>query len=60
MFEFTDVGRHRLESYLEDLGALLGNRRRRASFATYALGLLSEGERKSVEPIAARPLCQRS
>jgi len=33
---------------------LLGDRRRRASFATYALGLLSEGERKSVEPIAAR------
>lgn len=54
MFEFTDVGRHRLESYLEDLGMLLGNRRRRGSFATYALGLLSEGERKSVEPIAAR------
>ncbi|WNG57525.1 transposase [Archangium gephyra] len=25
-----------------------------ATFATYALGLLSEGERKSVEPIAAR------
>jgi SRSO17 transposase len=54
MFEFTDVGRHRLESFLEDLGMLLGNRPRRASFAAYALGLLSEGERKSVEPIAAR------
>ena len=54
MHTFTDAGEARLESYLDDLGALLGDKRRRASFATYALGLLGEGERKSVEPIAAR------
>ncbi len=50
----TDAGKARLEAYLEDIGDLLGDARRRSSFATYALGLLSDGERKSVEPIAAR------
>lgn len=50
----TDAGEARLESFLDDLGSLLGDKRRKASFATYALGLLGEGERKSVEPIAAR------
>lgn len=54
MYTLTDAGEARLESYLDDLGALLGDKRRKASFATYALGLLGEGERKSVEPIAAR------
>ncbi len=54
MAHFTDVQRARLEDYLESIGAVLGNARRRASFATYAVGLLAEGDRKSVEPIAAR------
>jgi DDE superfamily endonuclease len=36
------------------IGTVLGNKKRRASFATYAMGLLGEGERKSMEPIAAR------
>jgi SRSO17 transposase len=54
MTHLTDAGRARLEDYLELVGAELGNVRRRASFATYALGLLGDGERKSVEPIAAR------
>jgi SRSO17 transposase len=54
MHTLTDVGEARLETFLEDVGALLGDKRRRASFATYALGLLGEGDRKSVEPIAAR------
>jgi SRSO17 transposase len=44
----------RLKDYFEQLGQLLGDEHRRASFATYAVGLLSEGERKSMEPIAAR------
>jgi SRSO17 transposase len=52
--DLTDAGKARLEDYLERLGGELGHSGRRASFATYALGLLSEGERKSVEPIAAR------
>ena len=54
MLTLTDAGAARLETYLEDIGDLLRDKRRRASFATYALGLLAEGERKSVEPIAAR------
>jgi SRSO17 transposase len=54
MHSNTDAGRARLESFLDDIGALLRDKRRKASFATYARGLLAEGERKSVEPIAAR------
>jgi SRSO17 transposase len=54
MHTLTDAGEARLESFLDDVGDLLGDKRRKASFATYALGLLGEGERKSVEPIAAR------
>src|SRR4030067_444968 len=54
MTDLTDAGRASLEPSLEDVGAVLGHAKRRASFATYALGLLADGERKSVEPIAAR------
>lgn len=55
MVELTDVGRDRLAEFLEEkIGRILGNKGRRASFATYAHGLLAEGDRKSVEPIAAR------
>jgi len=43
-----------LGEYLDGLGAHLRDKRQRASFAMYALGLLSDGERKSMEPIAAR------
>jgi SRSO17 transposase len=44
----------RFDAYLEGLGGTLRDKRQRASFALYALGLLSDGERKSLEPIAAR------
>ena len=47
-------GQQRLEEYLERIGKVLGDDHRRASFATYAFGLLGDGERKSMEPIAAR------
>jgi SRSO17 transposase len=47
-------GEHRLRQFFDRVGDVLSNKRRRASFAMYALGLLSEGERKSMEPIAAR------
>lgn len=50
----TSAAERRLNDFLEQIGSTLGNRRRRASFAAYALGLLGDGERKSVEPIAAR------
>jgi SRSO17 transposase len=48
------AGQQRLQTYFSDLGDLLGHPRRRESFAMYAMGLLGEAERKSVEPIAAR------
>jgi SRSO17 transposase len=44
----------RLANYFGRIGEVLGNKKRRASFATYAMGLLGEAERKSMEPIAAR------
>src|SRR5207245_10022863 len=49
-----DAGIDRLERYFDKIGEVLGDDRRRASFAMYAMGLFGEGERKSVEPIAAR------
>ena len=49
----TDAQR-RLDQFLAEIGSALGNKRRRASFALYMQGLLGDGERKSVEPIAAR------
>jgi SRSO17 transposase len=54
MFDMGTAVVGRLQQFLDGIGELLGNDSRRASFATYAMGLLSEGERKSVEPIAAR------
>jgi SRSO17 transposase len=47
-------GERRLEGYFARVGDVLANKKRRASFAVYALGLLGDGERKSMEPIAAR------
>jgi SRSO17 transposase len=47
-------GQERLAEYLGTIGDLLRNKKRRASFSLYVFGLLGEGERKSVEPIAAR------
>ena len=44
----------RLEAYFAEIGACLRDKRKRGSFAIYALGILGEGERKSAEPIAAR------
>jgi SRSO17 transposase len=48
------TGIARLERYFDDIGAVLGDERRRASFAMYAMGLFGDGDRKSVEPMAAR------
>lgn len=47
-------GQKRLVEYFDLLGEVLGRDERRASFALYAMGLLGDGERKSMEPIAAR------
>lgn len=53
-FPWGEDGQRRLSEFITDIGAILGNDARRASFRLYALGLLGEGERKSMEPIAAR------
>lgn len=61
MFDADSAVAMRLQRYTDEIGNILGNDAQRASFATYVHGLLSEGERKSVEPMAARacpdPLC---
>ena len=44
----------RLEEYYKRIGGVLDNQKQRESFATYTMGLLGEGERKSVEPMACR------
>jgi len=44
----------RVAAYFIRIGQCLPRKAQRASFATYAFGILGEGERKSVEPIAAR------
>ena len=49
-----DASLQRFQHHVDGIGALLGGDAQRASFATYAVGLLSEGERKSMEPIACR------
>ena len=55
MDNFLNIdGQRRLETYFEELGVLLGDVRRKASFAMYCMGLILDGDRKSMEPIAAR------
>ena len=49
----TEETERRLEQYFDLLGTQLWDSRQRHSFATYAIGLMSQLERKSLEPIAA-------
>src|SRR5215470_8403964 len=44
----------RMSGYFDRIGRVLGRKGRRESFALYAEGILGDGERKSIEPIAAR------
>jgi SRSO17 transposase len=44
----------RLEEFFGRIETHLKDSRKRESFATYACGILGDGERKSAEPIAAR------
>jgi SRSO17 transposase len=48
------TGEERFAAYLEAIAAVLGDVRRAASARAYCTGLLLPGERKSVEPMAAR------
>jgi len=47
-------GERRLAAYFARIGDVLRTAPQRASFATYGLGLMGDGERKSAEPMAAR------
>ncbi|MBX3186978.1 MAG: IS701 family transposase [Labilithrix sp.] len=53
-YAFDVAAAARLAQFMERVGKALPRPEQRASFATYMLGLLSDAERKSVEPIAAR------
>jgi SRSO17 transposase len=54
-FEMNGPAVERLRRFFcDDIGGHLDRPEQRASFATYAFGLLSDGERKSVEPMASR------
>jgi SRSO17 transposase len=48
------TGEARLEAYLDAVVGGLGHMRRAASARAYCTGLLLPGERKSIEPMAAR------
>jgi SRSO17 transposase len=48
------TGQARFATYLDAIAAVLGDVRRAASARAYCTGLLLPGERKSVEPMAAR------
>jgi SRSO17 transposase len=52
LFSHAD-SQDRLSSYFDRVGRVLGHKSRRKAFGGYAIGLLSDIERKSVEPIAA-------
>lgn len=54
MDDMTTAAIKRVDGYFQCLGQVLGNDDQRASFATYAMGILSDAERKSAEPLAAR------
>ena len=53
-FTMDAVATGRLTAYFEEIGLHLPRSESRESFAAYFYGLLSDGERKSVEPIASR------
>ena len=52
-YRLDTAGQRRLDRYFDKIGSVLGREDRRESFALYAVGLFSDAERKSVEPIAA-------
>src|ERR1700749_4772265 len=48
------TGEARLAAYLDAIAGVLGHARRAAAAQAYCIGLLLPGERKSIEPMAAR------
>ena len=57
--DWQDAAERRFEEYLEAIGSVLGHADRRAPMHDYCTGLLLPGQRKSVEPMAARVAPQR-
>jgi SRSO17 transposase len=53
-FKWMAAQRQRLGEFFQDVGELLGTNGRRISFTKYAMGLLGEAERKSMEPMAVQ------
>src|ERR1700690_3004847 len=53
-YHMDEAAMQRLQEYLRNTGYLLRDVRKRESFSIYGFGLFGDGERKSVEPIAAR------
>ena len=52
-YELDAEGLGRLGKFFSSIGDVLNNKKRRESFAVYAMGLLGSAERKSTEPLAA-------
>jgi len=52
-YEFDTQGEQRLQEYISRIGRILRHKTKKEAFAQYTIGLMSELERKSVEPIAA-------
>jgi SRSO17 transposase len=52
--ETPDARQYRLAAYLESLAKAAGHADRGVPLKLYCIGLLLPGERKSVEPMAAR------
>ena len=48
------TGEERFAAYLEAIAAVVGHSRRAAAARAYCTGLLLPGERKCIEPLAAR------
>ena len=53
-YQLDSTGQRHLDRFFDGIGRVLRRDDRRESFALYAMGLFGDGERKSVEPIAAR------
>ena len=57
-FAMDEAGVGRVADFFARIGKHLPLEAQRASFATYAFGILGDGDRKSVEPIAARAVAE--
>ena len=54
MVHRTDVSERRFDEYVERIADVLGHRDRHEPLRAYITGLCLPGERKSIEPMAAR------